>query len=214
MVKKNGSSLSALFLLILVNLIPLFGVLYLDWGVVTILVLYWMESVVIGYFGYKKIFKVTGNRPKKHFFGLLFGLLGPASYFLFNFIVFILVDALFLVILLVIFLLQTPTSFIEYDLSFSYLIIGFIGFWISHWYSYRSNFLGREEYLKYTPKSVTRAPYKRIWVMHAFIIVAGGIMAWTWSLVSLLLVLVVLKIVADITLHLMEHNFYRNNKEQ
>jgi len=34
--------------LILANLVPLVGVLYFDWSVLDILLLYWTESVIIG----------------------------------------------------------------------------------------------------------------------------------------------------------------------
>ena len=46
--------------LLLANLIPVFGVLYLDWDVGSIIVLYWAENLVIGFYTILKIL-VTGS---------------------------------------------------------------------------------------------------------------------------------------------------------
>ena len=45
--------------LILVNLIPLAGVLYFGWDVFTVIVLYWMESAVVGFFNVLKMQKIN-----------------------------------------------------------------------------------------------------------------------------------------------------------
>jgi hypothetical protein len=41
--------------LILVNLIPVFGVLFLDWKVFPIIFLYWAENVCIGFYSVLKM---------------------------------------------------------------------------------------------------------------------------------------------------------------
>ena len=49
-----------LLALVLANLIPLFGVLYLDWDVGSIVVLYWAENLIIGGYTVLKML-VTGK---------------------------------------------------------------------------------------------------------------------------------------------------------
>ena len=48
------SSLTVVFL-ILVNFIPLFGVLFLGWGLFPIMVLYWLENGIVGLLNLPKI---------------------------------------------------------------------------------------------------------------------------------------------------------------
>ncbi|MCA1804108.1 MAG: DUF6498-containing protein [Xanthomonadaceae bacterium] len=40
----------ALALLVAVNLIPIVGVLWLDWDLASIIILYWLENLVIGFY--------------------------------------------------------------------------------------------------------------------------------------------------------------------
>ena len=49
-----SSSLTVVFL-VAVNLIPLFGVLFLGWGLFPIMVLYWLENGIVGFFNLPKI---------------------------------------------------------------------------------------------------------------------------------------------------------------
>jgi Family of unknown function (DUF6498) len=61
-----SSSLTVVFL-VAVNLIPLFGVLFLGWGLFAIMVLYWLENGIVGLFDLPKIAlasaPVAGPRP-------------------------------------------------------------------------------------------------------------------------------------------------------
>ena len=52
-----------LLVLVLANLIPLFGVLYLDWDVGSIVVLYWAENLIIG--GYIGVVIMTIFAPRE-----------------------------------------------------------------------------------------------------------------------------------------------------
>ena len=45
---RIGSSVGAVVALIVANVIPLFGVLFLGWNVWTILTIYWLENGVVG----------------------------------------------------------------------------------------------------------------------------------------------------------------------
>ena len=48
--------------LILVNLIPLLGVLFFSWDIFTVIILYWMESAVIGFFNILKMQKINNYK--------------------------------------------------------------------------------------------------------------------------------------------------------
>jgi hypothetical protein len=63
-----SSSLTVVFL-VAVNLIPLFGVLFLGWGLFAIMVLYWLENGIVGLL----------NLPKSPLPAALWSGLGPAA---------------------------------------------------------------------------------------------------------------------------------------
>src|SRR5208282_6602496 len=48
----------SVWILVVVNLIPAFGVLFLDWSLYSVLMLFWMETAIIGFYQILKIFRV------------------------------------------------------------------------------------------------------------------------------------------------------------
>ena len=52
----------SVLLLIVANLVPLYGVFFLDWQIFPILLLFWMENVVVGIFN---VFKMLVASPAK-----------------------------------------------------------------------------------------------------------------------------------------------------
>ena len=61
--------------LLLANLVPVFGVLYLDWDVSSIIVLYWAENLIIGGFTLLKMLVAgkTGALFRMLFFCVHYG---------------------------------------------------------------------------------------------------------------------------------------------
>ena len=55
------SSFGAVVALVLANLVPLVGVLFLGWSVWTILVIYWLENGIVGVFNVLKMLKAEGT---------------------------------------------------------------------------------------------------------------------------------------------------------
>ena len=58
---RVGSSYGALVALIVANLIPLVGVLFLGWSVWNILVIYWLENGIVGVFNVLKMSTAAGE---------------------------------------------------------------------------------------------------------------------------------------------------------
>ena len=51
--------------LLVANLVPLYGVLFLSWNVFTLLIVFWMENVVVGVFNvFKMVFATPGELAK------------------------------------------------------------------------------------------------------------------------------------------------------
>ena len=58
---RVGSSYGALIALVLANLIPLAGVIFLGWSVWQILIIYWLENGIVGLYNVLKMQKAEGT---------------------------------------------------------------------------------------------------------------------------------------------------------
>ena len=88
-------------------------------------------------------------------------------------------------------------------------------FWLvvlaSHGVSFVTNFIGKKEYrlLKKDPEQLMVAPYRRIFVMMASVVLGAIFVALTGAPSALMGIFILLKIVADIIAHLNEHDTIR-----
>ena len=183
--------------LIIANAVPLFGVLFFDWSLFQILFLYWFESGVIGFYNIFKLIKVSG---------LLSILLVP--FFIIHFGGFMIVHLIF------VFALFAPelahTSFFPSREAltplFSVMAIPILTLFLSHGFSFFSNFIENREYEHTDSGKQMNAPYKRIIIMH-FTILFGGwlIMIFKQPVLGLVL-LVIIKSITDLRSHIKEHS--------
>ena len=199
----------ALFLLIAVNLLPVFGVLFFGWDVGALVVLYWSENLILGAFTLLKMASVAGVMATF-----------PGLFFLIHYGGFCAVHGLFILMLLLggadmgnlswpffLVFVELLLNVIEQVLALAPAewVVAFIGLVISHGYSFVANFVLGGERDRATVRELMAAPYKRIVILHISVIAGGfGISALGAPLV-LLLALVALKIVVDIALHRREH---------
>lgn len=181
--------------LIAANLIPVFGVLFLDWQIMQVMLLFWAESAVIGFYNVVKMVKIAGLLAI--FYGLFF--IGHYGAFMAGHLLFIYAlfgDAA---------AGNENSQMTQVLTDFLYLAPAVAGFFISHGVSYFSNFLGRSEHQGRGLNKQMGQPYKRIIVMHITIILGGFMVAALDSTLPALLLLVVLKLAADLHSHLKEH---------
>lgn len=196
-------------LIIVVNLLPVAGVLFFDWDVGALVILYWSENIVIGFYNLLKM--ATSIGLPAVFTGMFFlihygGFCAVHGFFLLSFFMespsmgdmswpFFLVFVELLLNVIDQVLAQAPPEW----------IIAFLALFISHGYSFVSNFLIGGERHSTSLRDLMTAPYKRIVALHIAIIAGGvAVMALGQPLI-LLLVLVALKILMDLKLHQMEH---------
>ncbi|WP_439102097.1 DUF6498-containing protein [Congregibacter sp.] len=201
----------SLALLVTANLLPLLGVLFFDWNVGALIILYWSENLVLGFYN---ILKMATSGGLSAVF--------PSLFFLIHYGGFCAVHGFFILS----FLFDVPPSFgdappwplflIFLQLLFDVVeqvfalaprewIIAFIGLFISHGYSFVSNFLMANEREVATVKGLMAAPYRRIVILHVAIIAGGFAVMSLGQPLFLLIILVGLKTVMDIALHLREH---------
>jgi hypothetical protein len=207
-------------ILIVANLVPLGGVLWLGWEVFDILLLYWTESVIIGVIN---VLRMISSQSSNILSGLI-----PAT------------RQQNMTAALEQVNLQLPVQAIKFFIipffvfhygmfCFGHLsaVVGFFGnrtanasmtasipdisnstFWIavgaiaaSHLYSYFNNFLGKGEYKRVGLGILMHRPYGRIMVMHLSIILGAGGAMMLGNPLPLLLALVAGKTVLDVRMH-------------
>ena len=187
--------------LILANLIPLFGVLFLSWDPTTIIFTYWLENVVIGFYNILKMLKAASptapdappiiinipwrkkplyTRTKRAFVLMFIFFYGTFT-------------AVYGVAIL--------SIFQPFTLYFTSITIAVFSLFISHGISYARNFIGKEEYKRVTPDSLMFQPLKRVFFMQVVVMI-GSFTAEVFGTQTLTLaVLVFLKIFVDLLTH-------------
>lgn len=206
--------------LILANLAPLVGVLYFDWSVLDILLLYWTESVIIGLVN---VLRMANSQSDNILSGLPLQLANgqvPAElqkslpriniaafkFFLIPFFVVHYGGFCYGHLMAVIGLFSgsglsggistTLAQFWQPEFWFAVAAIA-----ASHLFSFASNFIGRGEYKNIGMFQLMHRPYGRIVAMHIAIVFGAGLVMWLGTPVPILLILIVAKIVLDIRLH-------------
>jgi hypothetical protein len=207
-------------ILVVANLVPLGGVLWLGWEVFDILLLYWTESVIIGVIN---VLRMISSQSSNILSGLI-----PAT------------KQHDMTAALEQVNLQLPMQVIKFFIipffvfhygMFCYghlsAVVGFFGnrtssanmtasipdisnstFWIavgaiaaSHLYSYFNNFLGKGEYKRVGLGTLMHRPYGRIMVMHLSIILGAGGAMMLGNPLPVLLALIAGKTVLDVRMH-------------
>lgn len=190
---------SALFL-ILVNLVPIMGVFLFDWDVGTLLLLYWVESIVIGLLNIPKMLTAKGDTGKVGIGHRLFLIIFFCVHFgLFCFGHYSFLSGFFETI-------PPLTELLSQIMSLQGVLISALGLLVSHALSMFLNFYGKGEYLTRAVGAQMFLPYGRIFIMH-FVIIFGGILVEAFGApIFALLLLVGLKIIVDLASHAAEHH--------
>lgn len=197
--------------LLLANLVPVFGVLYLDWDVGSIVVLYWAENLIVGAYTLLKML-VAG---KLHALPLML-------FFTIHYGGFCAIHGLF-VLKLTGFAGELtaqahnwpgPLLLVEMFIDLSQQVLAAaprqllwacLALLISHGASFLLLFIGQQEFRQHTVKQLMNAPYKRVAVLHIAVIAGGFLVQTAGSPLGLLLALVALKTFMDIMLHNRSH---------
>jgi hypothetical protein len=185
--------------LLAANLMPLLGVLAFNWNVTPIMIFYWAENLVVGFYNVLKMRRAQASvaganttmngRPVQQS-----DRRAMIVFFIVHYGMFTLCHGIFVLVMFG----------AKFDGIFSELGLALLFLAVSHGISYRRNFIGRGEYQRVAFTTLFWQPYSRVIIMHLTILVGG-----TWALangspVYALLVLVALKTMIDLGLHLLE----------
>lgn len=186
----------SILLLVLANLIPVVGVVLWDWDVFFLLLLFWCENVIIGLFGIIKIAMSGGGLFTPLFFCIHYG------GFMFGHV-------------MVLFGLFSETSnsaetfsepghlWVMFTLPAYWIPV--LALFVSHTWSFVTNFVLTDERRTLNPMQAMGVPYKRMVVTHVALIGGGFLLTASNEPMLGLLLLLAMKISLDVMFHRKEH---------
>jgi hypothetical protein len=185
-----------LIALVLANLIPISGTLFLGWDLFSVLFYYWLESAVVGAFNIPRMLMIRPIRrnsagvptaaPSHKTSGIIFFAVHYSGFMAGHWFA---IYGLFNPVLI----------------SLTTVALGILSLSISHGVSFVVNYVGHKEYEKVTLSQQMVAPYRRIMVMHVAVILCALLLGLFGLPRVVLTVLISLKTIIDVTLHLREH---------
>jgi len=197
----------SLYSLVLVNVLPIIGVLFLDWSLFSIMFFYWLESAVVGAYNIPKLLlarvSLEDDAKESKAPSNVRGRLSAVCFFFVHYGMFMLGHGLF------VFEMFGPP-----DINAQTVVLGIAALMVSHGVSFKLNYLDHREYEKVSILQQMFAPYKRIVIMHITIILGGMLVSLFGAPVLALIFMVLVKIAIDVYAHRMEHTklgtFIRN----
>jgi len=204
--------------LLAANAIPLFGVLFLDWDAFYVVLLYWTENIVIGFYNVLKMVFAAMPHPIAHL-----GKLFLIPFFIVHYGGFTAIHGFFVLALFhkdgqgppmggadwpcFLVFVQMLFNVIRYMYSVipPQVRLAVLALFVSHGVSFVQNYLLKREYATAKPDKLMGSPYGRVVVMHVAILAGGFLTMAIGSPAPLLVVLVGLKTILDVNLHNREH---------
>jgi hypothetical protein len=192
------------------NVVPLVGVVAFDWSLASLLVVYWVESGIVGAFSVAKIRRATGGDDPDDLPSLSFDDRSVASFvgepndaiarfFIGHYGGFWAIHGGFVVALSVTFLADAgPIDPVAVAVVAGSLVA-------SHGYSYRVNFVGEREFERAGPVTLMVDPYRRVFVLHLTIVLGAFAVDLVGAPVGALVVMVLAKTALDLRAHRREH---------
>lgn len=197
---KRATTKSSVWVLVLANLWPLFGILFFGWSVFELLFVYAAENLAIGFYAIFRIL-IAGGNPKDFGVFKLLGRLWLVCFFIIHF-------GLFTVCHIgLIFGLWKNFEKIDpmVRIGEPAFLVTLIFFVISHGYSFVKNYIGQKEYLKTTDDKEMGAPYGRVVVTHLAVLGGGFLLAVAKFPHGFAMLLALGKLVLDLWRHMAEH---------
>lgn len=205
------------WLLIAMNIVPLIGVLFFEWDVRVVIVLYWIENLIIGIFNMLKMSFVAISKQQWKDLGLV-------AFFAFHYGAFcaghgnLLLDILGMdgsfdslnvneewpgpLVFVQMGWLTLQTVLLVMGAK---LWLGIAALFLSRFVSFIENFIFRAEYANSSVKELMTAPYKHLVVLHVGLIAGAMLIMQFDSPVLLLAVLVALKTFFDFKMYKKRH---------
>lgn len=183
----------SIIVLLAANTPPIIGVIFFDWRVGDIMLLYWLESAIIGCLHIAKIWMI--NRKASIFLAPIF----VAHYSCYMYLHLALIYA---------FMFEERGASNTQGVPISEMVMllpAFIALVASHTFSFFTNFRGNKEYLDMSTLTQMKSPYKRISVMQITLLAGGALSIALSSPMPALIVMILSKVFVDTLSHMNEH---------
>ena len=207
-----------------VNALPIIGVLFFEWDAFLIVVTYWAENLVIGFYMLLKIACVKVEHPAEHI-----GKLFLIPFFAIHYGGFTAIHGSFVLSIFgqdkqfssmketwpcFLVFLQMLVNLIKamYSIIPPNARLFLLALFISHGVSFLYNYLYKREYASSNPNNLMFQPYLRVVLMHIIVLAGGGLAMAFGSPKAMLIPLVILKTVTDVFFHLCEHGRLQSSK--
>ena len=209
---------SSLWVLILMNLIPVYGILFLGWKAFDVVFIYVVETVIIGLLNIFKMAFCTvmqsGEAGSQSSMIVHLLKIFMIPFFIIHYFFFIAIQSVFVFSFLK---NQSAANFLEIPLSFwqtinsnSELSISILSILFSHIFSFLLNYIGNKEYARIGLPILMFMPYIRIFIQQ-FVVIFGILLMTIFNTPDMfVLLLVFFKIMADAGMHWRIHQRYKN----
>jgi len=158
------------------NAIPLIGVLYFDWNFLELVVLYWAETIIVGFYSVLRILKVEKLGDQR---------MSSAVFFAVHFSAFILMSIIGMKIIFIDLLGHFPGNYdslwpllnpmpLLRQFSLDSLLISSIMFFISHGVIYKEKYLETNAYKTAEIRGLMSDPYMRLLPIDGVMVLAGS----------------------------------------
>jgi len=209
-IEKKNTSITPI---IISNAFVLFGIFFFKWKAADILIIYWIESIIIGVFGVLKILtlKTTGTKFSK--VTLTITKITYSIFSLFQYLVFMGGHLIFIIFLFYGVKPGGSIKFTEISLKeiFSDKIFNSIVLLITHLISFINNHFTLKEREKLTPQKLIFMPIKRIFLMQTNILL-GSALAVSLKLENSMIIVTLLTVIKTV-LDIQSHNKIHKNKD-
>jgi len=190
--------------LVLANLLPIAGVVFLGWSVLSIMLLFWLENIIVGLLNIPRIIFALGGDKASN--SSIFQRIFTAAFFTFHYGMFTVVHGMFVFNMFGGDQYDDPTIELVWSLiTEQHLYWAMLALFVSHFISLLMNYFMSGEYKKVTTKEMMKKPYGRIVVLHLGIIFGGIVLDILAAPLAGLVILLLIKIVFDVQSHVREH---------
>ena len=192
----------AILALVAANLVPLGGVLWFDWAVFPLMLVFWLENLVIGAYNALRMLAAARSSLGER--------LTLTAFFAVHYGGFCAGHGIFLVALFGGDRFEGGPHLSDFGetINANGLWIAVLALAASHGFSFARNYLGEREYKHVGVQQLMMAPYSRIVVLHVLLIAGAWVVTTLQAPALILAALVVGKIVIDVKAHDRQHRAF------
>ncbi len=185
-IDKNQLKQPSTISLIIANLFPLIGVIFFNWDTFYIVLLYWAENIIIGFYTAIKMFTAKADNSAQRLLRI-----APIAFFIFHYGMFCTVHGVFVFVLFS----KDRTNYFS-----GMLVLAFTVLFVSRGISYIQDYIIKGKYLTAKFPQLMAEPYPRIIPLHIAIIFGGWVVMALGSPIGILIVLIILKTGMELTI--------------